>query len=803
MSNRSIFSFLLMMAVISIFCLVQNNLAAQNNAFASVKERFAKHRQETLQEKIYVHTDKEFYLAGETVWFKLYYVDACFHQPLLLSKVAYVEVVDAAQKPVLQTKLSLSKEGSNGSLVLPADIGTGNYSLRAYTAWMKNFDADFYFEKKVTIVNTLSETNQKTPPTETETYDIQFFPEGGDLVSGLPTKLAFRAVDLYGKGVPLQGVVINAATDTVASFQTLVFGLGSFDFTPAQGNTYKAVVRLPGDQQKTVDLPMVHAQGYVLNLTENNSGTVEVNVQAAGRENTEVFLFAHARNQVFATDEGVVQNGKLSFNIAKEKLAEGISHFTLFDNRMQPVCERLFFKRPKKLQIEVRTDLPQYAPRQKVVLDVTTRNAANANIPAALSLAVYHVDSAAMNSGDIVSYLFLESDLKGNIESPGYYFTNESAESNRALDNLMLTHGWRRFKWDDIFQNKKPVFAFLPEIEGHMVTARVVHTATDRPAENIPGFLSIPGPGFHLYTGHSNKEGRIHFFAKNFYGPAELVAQPNMADKDSSYRIDIETPFSESYSLRKVPAFRTNEMATGGLQTKSVNMQVYNVYTAGKTSLSLPEKMDTAGFYGASRINYALDDYVRFPTMEEVLREYVREINVYRNNNGLTLALIRRLFNGIAEKKTPLVLIDGVPVLDDMNKIFRYDPLKVKDLRIVNKQYYLGTHVFEGIAHFKTYAGRPEGLELDKKATVLDYEGLQMKREFYHPVYETENQRQSRLPDFRTVLYWSPELRTHTDGKQSLSFYTSDLAGQYIGVMQGLTADGVAGSRTFTIAVKD
>jgi hypothetical protein len=147
------------------------------------------------------------------------------------------------------------------------------------------------------------------------------------------------------------------------------------------------------------------------------------------------------------------------------------------------------------------------------------------------------------------------------------------------------------------------------------------------------------------------------------------------------------------------------------------------------------------------------------------------------------------------------VLLDGVPVFD-IDKLMNYDPLKIRKLDVVSRMYFLNNMFFEGVVNFTTYKGNLEGYELDPHATVIDYEGLQLQREFYAPVYDTREQAESRLPDFRNLLYWSPQIKTNNAGKQEVSFYSSDLPGKYAVVLQGLTADGKAGSQQIQFEVK-
>jgi hypothetical protein len=206
-------------------------------------------------------------------------------------------------------------------------------------------------------------------------------------------------------------------------------------------------------------------------------------------------------------------------------------------------------------------------------------------------------------------------------------------------------------------------------------------------------------------------------------------------------------------------------------------------------------------FYGKPDQTYMLDDFTRFPTTEEVLREFVTQINVSKRRDKFMIRL-----ENIAEpnnyiKEGPLLLLDGVPIFD-IDRAFHIDPLKVNKLEIINNRYFYGPSTQEGIMSFVTYKGNMGGFEIDPKAVVVDYEGLNLQREFYSPAYTTPQQTASRTPDFRSLLYWAPNVITGTQGNSILSFYTSDMAGNYIGVVQGITADGAAGSQYFNFEVR-
>jgi hypothetical protein len=764
-------------------------LNSRAQAIQEVQNSFNLYKQSALQEKVFVHTDKSVYLPGEIIWFKIYCVDGNDHKPLNLSKVVYVEVLDNNQSPVAQAKISIKNGLGDGSVYVPVTINNGNYKFRAYTSWMKNFSPDYYFEKAITVLNPLK-TPENIAKETGSNYDIQFFPEGGNLVSGIASKVAFKALGKNGLGVAFTGAIVDQHNDTVARFKPLKFGMGNFLFTPAANNTYKAVVKFNTDVI-TKSLPEVNSQGYVMKLTDNGA---QIDITVKGTDGN-IYLFAHTRQIIKAAESTNISNGIAHFALNKNLLGDGISSITIFNNAKQPVCERLYFKRPaQKLFIDAGTDQQQYALRKKVNINVSTKDQTSKPVYANMSMAVYRIDSLqGIDHSNIFDYLWLNADLKGYIESPDYYLKNTSAETDEALDNLMLTQGWRRFQWSQVLENRSAAFNYLPEYNGHIVTAKITNTITNTPAADIMTYIGVPGKRVQVYVSQSDSSGHLLYSTKDFYGPGEIVAQTN-STIDTTYRIDVLSPFSEQYSKTVSPKFEFVNGMQNALQAHSLGIQVLNIYSANNIKRFYNPVIDTSAFYGKPYKTYKLDDFTRFTTMEEDLREYVSEDNIVRSKGKFHIKVLND--RGFLDSD-PLVLMDGVPVFDE-NKIFAVYPLKVKKLEVIRERFFYGPSVQEGIFSFTTYKGDLGGVELDPKAIVIDYEGLQLHRQFYSPAYDNETQAASRIPDFRNLLYWMPAL--NNQGK--VSFYTSDQAGKYVGVIQGITTNGDAGSQYFTFEVR-
>lgn len=775
---------------------LHTNCIAQ--AINQISKSFAQYQQGVVQEKIFVHTDKNAYLPGEILWFKIYNVDASFHKPIDLSKVAYVDVLDNNNNAVLQAKIAMKNGNGSGSLYIPVSLSNGNYKLRAYTNWMKNFSPDYYFEKNILIVNPLKSPEASVKETAV-TYDMQFFPEGGNLVAGIMSKVAFKVTASDGKGLSVYtGAVIDQHNDTVARFRPLKFGIGNFTFTPAANNTYKAIIKTGPNNPITKDLPIVNNLGYVMQLKDNGA-QLQILVSTAGVAEGEVYLFAHTRQVVKVAESTNINSGTASFIIDKTKLGDGISQITIFNSAKKPVCERLYFKRPKQqLVIQATADQPQYAPRKKVTLNISAQNIPGNSSPADLSLSVYRIDSLQhLDADNIINYLWLKSDLRGNIESPDYYFKNINPETEEAIDNLMLSQGWRRFQWNSVLNNAAPVFNFLPEYNDHLISARIVNTTTGAPARDIVAYLSVPGKRVQLYASKSDSLGKLIFNTKQLFGPGEIIAQTN-SERDTAFRIDVLSPFSEQYTKYPVTKFNLTPGTQKAIEEHSIAMQVQNVYSGNQLKQFYNPGVDSSGFYGKPYKTYLLDNYTRFTTMEEVLREYIREVNVVRSQKRYHIKVLND--NGFLDGD-PLVMLDDVPVFN-IDKVIAIDPLKVRKLEVMRERYFYGPSVHEGILSYTTYKGDLGGVEVDPHAVVLDYEGLQLQREFYSPVYDTDVASKSRLPDFRSLLYWQPNISISPNGKTQISFYTSDQTGDYIGLVQGITANGEAGSQYFNFSVK-
>jgi hypothetical protein len=389
--------------------------------------------------------------------------------------------------------------------------------------------------------------------------------------------------------------------------------------------------------------------------------------------------------------------------------------------------------------------------------------------------------------------------LKGGIESPAYYFEHIDKKTDTALDNLLLTQGWRRFKWEEVLSGRKPSFEFAPELEGHVATGRIINKKTGSVSADIDAFVSMPGEDRAFSVTTSDSSGLIRYSFRNIYKNNVIVMQPALR-KDSDNRIDILNAWSDQYSSVPVRSLSLSKMEQKELLNRSVNNQIENTFAVEKKHLYPTGYPDSSSFYGRPDKAYFLDQYVRYQTMEEVLREFVNDVRVRRDADKFNLR-VKNSHTDLYYDGIPLMLVDGIPV--DASAIIGLDPSQVKKIELIAHRYYIGSFVFDGVINVKSYTGEVGATQIDPNATVVEYGAIQMQREFYSPSYAGEYDKQSRLPDYRNVLYWSPWIVTGADGKSRFSFFTSDTAGKFVVCIQGITADGIPGSTITSFEVRN
>ena len=421
-------------------------------------------------EKIYIHYNKEFYTAGETIWFKAYLT--INHQPSGLSNNFYLQLTDDAGNVVNNNKYPVTGGTVSGHIDIPDSIAGGIFSVKAFTPAMLIPDADFIYTKSIRIYSATRKFKdgsiQNLPNPK---ILLHFFPEGGNLISDIHTVVAFKAINEFGYPVDITGIIQAEDSSISIPFKSFHDGMGQVRFKPQFGKKYVAITEINGKAERFY-LPAVQASGLKLTIQEKKGSKLFI-VSRDKRQQLNINNFkvvAQINNSVvYEKDFYFGSHYAVQGIIITDSLPSGILHVTIFNNEDAPMLERLTFVNNREYEAGVTLSLLKHGinPREINTLEFDFPDLAQRSCSVAVT--DYQADSA-IGKENIISSILLSSDLKGSIYNPGYYFSSQNDSVKTALENLMLTHGWRRFNWKKVLQNEYPepekVDEFLINISG-------------------------------------------------------------------------------------------------------------------------------------------------------------------------------------------------------------------------------------------------------------------------------------------------------------------------------------------------
>jgi hypothetical protein len=283
-------------------------------------------------EKVYLHLDKPNYIPGDTLWFKAYTVVGKTHSLSALSGVLYVELISPKDSVIKRIVLRLTSGIAWGDFALPGKLTPGNYNIRVYTAWMRNAGPDYFYNQRVNIGGITP--GELAAPAAKINPDVQFFPEGGELVNGIRSKVAFKAVNPNGSGENIKGSIIDNEGAMVAEFESTHAGMGIFAILPQPGKTYSAKVALADGRAFASPLPKALDAGYVLSVNNAGKDSLFLRVSANGpqfqaKQNTAFFLVGQSGGEVYYTASGMLKTPIFGARIDKARFPSGIVQFTL------------------------------------------------------------------------------------------------------------------------------------------------------------------------------------------------------------------------------------------------------------------------------------------------------------------------------------------------------------------------------------------------------------------------------------------------------------------------------------------
>jgi len=853
-------------------------------------------------EKVYLQFDKPYYAVNDTLWVKAY-VTTDLHVPSALSKILYIDFINEQNTAVDELKLRLVNGEANGYLQLnPAFYKKGNYRIRAYTRWMRNFDQAYFFNKTISVgsndqgqvipqisfKNAIAEKSSKinakvvyknedgnpyankkvnwkvtndddviskgkgetdkdgalnisfitdktsalstsiisteleiadkditkksfliemTPPG----IDVQFFPEGGYMVNGIRSRVAFKATKPDGLGIDAKGTIVDNTGNVMASFSSQHLGMGIFALLPEKDKTYKANLTFADGTSESIDLPTPRDEGFTLSLNNANPDTLSIKMVANDgffqkNQNKSFYVVAQSNGIVCYAAQTVLRNSVYSAAVPKSKFPTGIVQVTLFSVKGSPLSERIaFIQHNDQLGVTMKSDRSSYSRKQKVRMLVSAKNKA---LPDEANFSVSVIDESIVpydedDETSILSHLLLTSDLRGYIEKPNYYFIHQGEQVNSDLDVLMLTQGYRRFSYKNIIADKNPPVTFLPE-EGIDISG-TLRTNTGIPVAKGNVRLFIPDKGYSTQT-VTDMSGNFVFsnILVSDSSRVTLNARDNSNGSNMVLTLNgVITPPSTQYVN---PAGRiANIDSTLRPYLQNAKKQ-FNIPRAlkGVVIKAAPneKKVSHQDFSTLSGLSMLADHVIPgsnfngCPVFFQCLA--TQSLGISSDQGKLYLT---RDYN--AGGRTPIsVFVSGLEV--DFSYLNSLDANMVESVEVFNTDGFSGinrTGSTKGVMEINMKK-QPKGEKISReqlmdmmpKTYLVEFTpgGYNSSRLFYVPKYDNPATNNA-VTDLRSTIYWSPNVVTDKTGNASFEFYNGDNTGTFKAIIEGIDKDGNIG----------
>lgn len=667
--------------------------------------------------------------------------------------------------------------------------------------------------------------------------DVQFFPESGQLVHGLLNKLGVKSLGTDGKGACLKGTVFNDKGQPISDFSTNHLGMGTLTIQVDSARTYYAKVSEPNDSTGTTThihpLPKVSPKGSTLSVSR--VGEKIWTRISSNHLKGKIYIKVACRGKDYFLLEGPLKNGKLVKDMPSNELPEGILVFTLMDQDKQPIAERLFFnhKDGEALDISIQTDKNVYDRREKTQLNMHILGppSESKNISlSVLALNKAHFQPESINT--IRSYLLLDSEIRGDIEDPDYYFRVQTPERFEALDALLLTQGWRNYQYP--IKRRGPTF-FWPEKGLEINGAVQVLRNKSNTSEPINVSLATFGRATKFYTTEADSLGRFGFVLDDDYGPKMqyLLSTVDPKGKKVNHNIRLDTISPPEVTYTQKPIIRESDTVVKAvveagkerLRTEMVFDSLYGVTQLDEVVVSdhflTPERAKLYEKYGEPDVIISGDD-IRDKEKEWsyglysiLLFNYGDQIAIERFPDGFMLAHVRG-----GSREATLLMVDG-KLLE--NHLYEYVPSMspeivervelIKYAKFFKSRYltvFPQADLFEipslgHIISITTKGGvgvqapiRPEPGTL--KAEVSLFTPV---KQFYAPKYDKPVPSQEDKPDLRSVIHWQPNIFMDQTQNTSSSFYNGDILGEYIIIVEAISEDGRLGYATKEYSVEE
>ena len=519
-------------------------------------------------EKVYLHFDNTSYYQGDNIWFTCYVVTSELHQATELSKTLYVELLNPGGEIVDKRVLKIENGRCHGDFTLgQLPFYSGFYEVRAYTKYMLNFGEDIIFSRLLPVFNKPKEEGnfeeknmlkygygkypkKREKPQKDKKVTLKLYPEGGNLIHGITSRIAFEITDAFGNPLEASGKIINEDKEDISTFSTFHDGRGFFDYTPDESKR-KAIVDYNGKQYQ-FDMPKPLPQGFTFHVDNlSYPDSIEISLQKNKYTPAEKLgLVFISRGQLHGYSLiNVIHNETIRFKVDKTNFPPGVAQAILFNSDGEILCDRLLFNnKDNQLNIQSKTSKETYEPYEAVDMEFTLTDREANPVQTPFSLSVRDGMNEVEWNHTILTDLLLMSEIKGYVRNPSYYFEADDSTHRSALDLLMMVQGWHRYSWKQMAGIEPFDLKYRPE-QGIEMHGQVVSFVRKIPKPNVTvssfllkrGEEEKPGNAFDVFV--TDSLGRFAF-RTDITGKWNMILAVSEKGKKKDHRIILDRLFT-------------------------------------------------------------------------------------------------------------------------------------------------------------------------------------------------------------------------------------------------------------------
>ena len=656
------------------------------------------------------------------------------NKPLSNYKIKYVATIDGKQQ-VEETAMTTIDGMRTVKFKLPGNLKSNDGLL--------NIMIDY---------NGSTESISRSIPIVLNNISLSFYPEGGDLINTMQSNVAFRALNEFNKPADIEGVVKTTDGKQVAEFSSFHMGMGSFTFKPEAGVKYVAEITKPEGIKKQYELPEALAKGFVLSTDNSIAGEVALNIGST--ESDQLSIVAQVRGKIYYATAFDVKPGQNKLLVPVSYFPMGVAQFTVFDGKGIARAERLtFINRDKQLNIKIETDKEKYLPREKVKMTISVADENGVPMPGNFALSVVNdqlLSFADDRSGNLISKMLLEYDIKETIEEPAFYFDKKESKSVKALDELLMTSGWRRFSWEKINSDQIPMISY--QGERSLITGTVMDARSGKPVPNADIKISS-GSVFK-----TDEQGRFIFNKIDLSKPETFVVSASNYSHQSQY--------ITAYQHGVVSYLYGN------------NYYGYNNYPSSISDLSEAPMGNSGGGNGEGNVKH-----MKMKRMDAPRDEKFQMAPVPQKAPS---------FNANLKKpnEDPVVVQNNIKVVSKENEQKDSGKKSQNKNGLIKVQDQRSLKILDDEDNL-------EDINVEQQQQKISGTVYYRAKEFAAPVYDKPdasiNSGEQKRSDFRSTIYWNGNVETDRTGKTSVEFYNSDDISSFRASIEGFAADGMAG----------